>query len=211
LIQAIVFGGLGLAGVDVSGESAGALALAALAVGTALTFFGVALVQAATACALVRLDEGGSIGPIGAYRAALARARALFGATAIAVTVCAALSVTLVLAPVAIWLAVRWSLLAQVVELEGAPAREALRRSGALVRRRWLRVASIVGLGTVIPLAVGTLLGTLLIVRADDQLPLLRRARPPRARGGGRARGAAPRDLALRPLMPQLGCGTILM
>jgi hypothetical protein len=172
LIQAIVFGGFGLAGVDVSGEGAGALALVAVAVGTALTLFGLALVQAATACALVRLDEGGSIGPVEAYKAALARARTLFGATAIAVAVCAALSAIVVLAPVAIWLAVRFSLLAQVVELEGLPAREALGRSGALVRRRWLRVASIVGLGTLIPLAVGTLLGTLLILATEAPLAL---------------------------------------
>ncbi len=172
LLQSIVFGGFGLAGVDVSGESAGALALLGVAIGTALTFFGVALVQAATACAVARLDEGGSIGPIDAYKRALMRARTLFGATAIAVALCIALSATVVLAPVAIWLAVRFSLLAQVVELEGLPARESLRRSGALVRRRWLRVASIVGLGTLIPLAVGTLLGTVLIVATEAPLSL---------------------------------------
>jgi hypothetical protein len=172
VLQALVFGGLGRTGVDVSGEGAGALALFAVAVGTALTLFGVALVQAATACALVRLDEGGSIGPIEAYQRALLRARSLFGATAIAVALFVALSATIVLAPVAIWLAVRFSLLAQVVELEGLPVGAALRRSGALVRRRWFRVAAIVGLGTVIPLAVGTLLGTLLILATQAPLAL---------------------------------------
>ena len=172
VLQALVFGGLGRTGVDVSGEGAGALALFAVAVGTALTLFGVALVQAATACALVRLDEGGSIGPIEAYQRALLRARSLFGATAIAVALFVALSATIVLAPVAIWLAVRFSLVAQVVELEGLPVGAALRRSGALVRRRWFRVAAIVGLGTVIPLAVGTLLGTLLILATQAPLAL---------------------------------------
>src|SRR5918994_666139 len=172
VLQALVFGGLGRTGVDVSGEGAGALALFAVAVGTALTLFGVALVQAATACALVRLDEGGSIGPIEAYQRALLRARSVFGATAIAVALFVALSATIVLAPVAIWLAVRFSLLAQVVELEGLPVGAALRRSGALVRRRWFRVAAIVGLGTVIPHAVGTLLGTLLILATQAPLAL---------------------------------------
>jgi hypothetical protein len=54
--------------------------------------------------------------------------------------------------------------LAQVVELESRSAVESLRRSGALVRGRWLRVASLVGVGAVVVLAAGPLLGALLIV-----------------------------------------------
>jgi hypothetical protein len=83
------------------------------------------------------------------------------------------LNATTVLIPVAIWLAVRWLLLAQVVELEGRSAVDGLRRSSALVRGRWLRVASLVGVGALIALVAGPLLGALLILLTDAPLPLL--------------------------------------
>jgi hypothetical protein len=173
LVQALVIGGLGVAENDASGESAGAVVLLTLAVGTILTLLGLALVQAATACALVEIDQGRTIGPIHAYRLALTRVRPLLGALAIAVVVWVVLSSTGVLLPVAIWLAVGWALLAQVVELEGCSAIGALRRSGRLVRRRWFRVASLVGVGVVLVLAIGPLAGAVLIVLTDAPLPLL--------------------------------------
>ncbi len=77
------------------------------------------------------------------------------------------------LLPVAIWLAVRWTLLAQVVELEERSAVGGLRRSSELVRGRWLRVASLVGVGAVLALAAGPVLGALLILVTDAPLALL--------------------------------------
>jgi hypothetical protein len=74
---------------------------------------------------------------------------------------------------VAVWLAVRWMLLAQVVELEEPSAVGGLRRSSELVRGRWLRIASLVGVGALLALAAGPLLGSLLIVLTDAPLPLL--------------------------------------
>jgi hypothetical protein len=74
---------------------------------------------------------------------------------------------------VAIWLAVRWSLLAQAVELEGRGSLAALRRSRELVRGRWLRVASLVGVSAVVALAAGPLLGALLILTTDAPFALL--------------------------------------
>ena len=77
---------------------------------------------------------------------------------------------TTVLAPVALVLAVRWSLLAQVAGLEEARGgRWALRRSGELVRGRWLRVASLVGVGALLTLAAGPLLGALLIFATESR------------------------------------------
>jgi hypothetical protein len=84
-----------------------------------------------------------------------------------------ALTATAVLIPVALWLAVRWSLLAQVVELEGASAMEGLQRSSRLVRGRWFRVASLVGVGLVLALAIGPLVGALLILLTHASLPML--------------------------------------
>ena len=167
VLQALVFGGFGLAGVETSGEGAGALVLLVAAVGLSLTLLGISLVQAATACALVHIDEGGSIGPVDAYRRALTQVRPLLGGIGIAVAIWVVLGLTVLLLPVAIWFAVRVSLLAQVVELEDASAVTALRRSSALVRGRWWRVASLVGLGSLIPLAVGPLLGAVLILVLD--------------------------------------------
>jgi hypothetical protein len=173
IVQALVLGGFGLLGVDTTGESAGALALVIVAIGTTLTLLGLALVQAATACALVRIDQGESIGPLEAYRLALRRILPLLRALAIAVAVWIVLTTTAVLIPVAIWLAVRWSLLAQVVEVEDRSGLASLRRSAELVRRRWIRVASLVGVSAVLALVAGPFLGALLIILTDAPLALL--------------------------------------
>jgi hypothetical protein len=173
VVQALVLGGFGLLGIDTSGEAAGALALLVVFLGTTLALLAFGLVQAATTCALVQVDGGKEIGPIDAYRIALRRFRPLLGGLLLAVGAWVALTATAVLIPVALWLAVRWSLLAQVVELEGATAVNGLHRSSRLVRGRWLRVASLVGVGLVLALAIGPLVGALLILVTHASLPLL--------------------------------------
>jgi hypothetical protein len=172
-LEAVVFGGFGLLGVEATGEEAGALAVLLVAIGVSLSLLGLGLVQAATACALVHLDEGRAIGPLRAYRIAFGRIRPLLGGLVLAVAVWFALSLTTILLPVALWLAVRWALLAQVVELEGRSGIDALRRSSELVRGRWLRVASLFAIGVGLVLAAGPVLGALLIVLTDAPLPLL--------------------------------------
>jgi hypothetical protein len=173
IVQALVLGGFGLAGVDATVEGAGALVLLLVAIGLTLTLLGLALVQAATACALILIDAGDEIGPVEAYRRALVQIRPLLGALGIAVGVWVLLTATAFLFPVALWLAVRWSLLAPVVEIEGRSAVSALRRSSELVRGHWLRVASLVGVGTVLALAAGPFLGALLILLTDAPPALL--------------------------------------
>ena len=172
-LQALILGGFGLAGVDTTGEEAGALLFLVVAVGTTLTLLGVGLVQAAATCALVEIEAGREIGPIQAYRVALRRTRPLLGGLGIAVAIGLALVTTTVLIPIAIWLAVRWLLLPQVVELEDRSAVGALRRSAQLVSGRWLRVASLVGVGALIALAAGPLIGALLIFLTNAPLALL--------------------------------------
>jgi hypothetical protein len=173
LLEALVFGGFGLVGVDTTGESAGALALLVVAIATTLTFLGMGLVQAATACALVRIDEGKAIGSIHAYRLAFENVRTLLSALALAVAMWFALTISTILLPVAVWLVVRWSLLAQVVELEGRSPLGALRRSSDLVRGRWLRVVSLVGASAILAFVAGPVLGATLILLTDAPLPLL--------------------------------------
>jgi hypothetical protein len=171
--QALLVGGFGLVGVETTGEGAGVLVLLVVTLGLTLTLLGLALVQAATARALVEIDRGRDIGPIDAYRLAFRPVRPLVGALVGAVAVWVVLNATLVLAPVALWLAVRWSLLAPVAELEEHRAYATLRRSAELVRGRWLRVASLVGVGTLLALVAGPFLGALLIILTDAPLALL--------------------------------------
>jgi hypothetical protein len=156
-----------------TGELAGLFSYLAVVIGTALTLLALGLVIAATACALVELDAGRAVGATRAYRLALGRLRPLLGSIAISVAMLVLLATTVFLAPVAIWLAVRWALFAPVVELEQRTGAGALRRSAELVHGRWLRVASLVGLGALIALAAGPLLGALLIFVSAASLALL--------------------------------------
>jgi hypothetical protein len=166
LAQWVLVGGLDLAG-SVGGEAASLFAFLAVVVGAALTLLGLGLVQAATACALLEVDAGRQVGPVDAYRLAVRRSRPLLGAIALFVLVWIVLTSTVVLIPVAVWLAVRWALVAPVVELEDRRAYASLRRSAALVRSRWIKVASLVGVSAVAAIFTGPLLGALLIILTD--------------------------------------------
>ena len=117
-LQWLVYRAVDLVGV-VTGQGAGVFAALALVIGTTLTLLVLGLVQAATACALVEIDEGRPIGAAAAYRLALRRLRPLLRTIALFVAAWVALTLTTFLIPVALWLAVRWCLLAPVVELEG--------------------------------------------------------------------------------------------
>jgi hypothetical protein len=173
LVQALLVGGLGWAEREVTGQAAGVLVFVAVTIGLTLTLLGLALVQAATARALVEIDSGREIGPVDAYRLAFRPARPLLGALLGAVAVWVVLNATVVLAPVAVWLAVRWALLAPVAELEERKAYATLQRSAELVRGHWVRVASLVGIGVVLAVAIGPLVGALLIIATDAPFALL--------------------------------------
>ncbi|HEU4449300.1 MAG TPA: hypothetical protein VFR63_04860 [Gaiellaceae bacterium] len=164
LLQAVVLGASRVAGIDTDGESGGLLVLLVVAVGTTLTLLGVGVVQAATVRALVEIDEGRPIGPLGAYRLVLDSILPLLGAIALAVVVVSLLASSVFLLPIAVWLAVRWALVVPVVELEGLFSLEALRRSGRLVRREWLKVASLTVVGAGLALLAGPLAGALLLL-----------------------------------------------
>jgi len=172
LLQWLLYRGIDLVGV-VTGQGAGAFAVLALMIGTTLTLLVLGLVQAATACALVEIDAGRPIGPVGAYRLALRRIRPLLRTIALFVVAWMALTATAFLIPVALWLAVRWCLLAPVVELEDSGGIAALRRSAGLVRGRWLRVGSLVGVSAAVAIIAGPLLGVALIFLTEMPLALL--------------------------------------
>ena len=141
--------------------------------GTTLTLLGLGLVLAATMRALVEIDSGRRIGPVRAYRLTFDSIRPLLGSLLIAVAVVTVLLSSLLLVPIAIWLAVRWALIVPVVELEGHSTRGALRRSARLVRQEWLKVALVVIVGGGLALLAGPLIGALLILGTDVPLALL--------------------------------------
>jgi hypothetical protein len=158
---------------SVTGDLAGLVTYLALAIGLLLTLGAFGVVQTATARALVELDGGRTVGAADAYRFALRRLGPLLATVALVSVIWVALTTTGFLIPIAIWLAVRWALLAPVVELDDLSGRAALRRSGTLVRSHWIRVGSLVGLSTAIALVAGPLLGTLLIFASNSSLALL--------------------------------------
>ena len=172
VLQALITGAAGFAGIDADGEGATLLVLLVVALLTTLTLAGVGLVQAAAARALVEVDEGRPVGPVDAYRLALDSVRPLLGALAIAVILVSLLTTSVILIPIAVWLAVRWALIAPIVELETHSALGALRRSGKLVRLNWLKVATLAIVGGALALAVGPALGVLLILLLDAPLAL---------------------------------------
>ena len=125
------------------------------------------LVQAATARALVEIDAGRPIGPLRAYWLAFESVRPLLGALLVAAIAVSLLLSSLFLIPIAVWLAGRWALTVPVVEIERVSAIGALRRSGRLVGRRWLKVASLIVAGGALVLVAGPLVGVGLIILTD--------------------------------------------
>jgi hypothetical protein len=173
LLQTVLLRSSSILGVETDGERGGVLVFVALALGTGLTLAGLGFVQAATARALVEIDGGRRITPLGAYRLALDSIRPLVAAVLMVAFAVSLLASSFLLIPIAIWLAVRWALIVPAVELEGCPPRSALRRSAHLVRQGWLKVASLVVVGAVLALVAGPLLGALLILLTSAPLALL--------------------------------------
>jgi hypothetical protein len=167
LLQSLVLGGTGFLGIETGAEGHGLLAFFVLAIGTALTLIGLGLVQAATARALVEVDQGRAIGPLRAYVLASDGIWPLLGALLIASAAVSLLASSLYLIPIAVWLAGRWALIAPSIELERLSAVEGLRRSNRLVRRNWLKVASLIVVGAALATAVGPIVGVLLILGTD--------------------------------------------
>jgi len=174
LLQALVLHATSIIGVQSAGGRTGSfLSYVVLVIGTSLTLLALGIVMAATARALVEIDEGRAVGPIGAYRLAFDSVKPLFAALLIAVLVVALLTSTIFLLPIAVWLAGRWALIAPAVELEDVSGAAGLRRSGRLVRRRWLKVASLIVVGAGFVLILGPLIGALLILGTSAPLWLV--------------------------------------
>lgn len=124
-------------------------------------------VMAALYEATFATTRGDTIGFTQAVRQAFPRLVYLFGVTIMAGLACGALAITIVGLPVAVWLAVRWSLIGPVSVAEKLYLTHIFRRSMVLVRGRWWRtfgVHILFGIVFVLPLGAATFgLGATLI------------------------------------------------
>src|SRR4029079_4496594 len=122
LLQGVVLHATNVLGIQTGGESNGLVAVVVLAIGTALTLVALGVTQAATARALVEIDEGRRIGPIRAYGLAADSVVPLLGALLVATVIVSLLGGCVFLLPFAVWLAGRWALIAPAIELERVSA-----------------------------------------------------------------------------------------
>ena len=173
LFQAVVLHATNVLGVQAGRSSGSFLSYIVVAIGTALTLLALGLVIAATARALIEIDEERDVGPLRAYRLTLDSVTQLFIGLLIAVLVVSLLATTIFLLPIAIWLAGRWALIVPALELENVSGYGALRRSGRLVRGRWLKVTSLIVAGGAFVLVLGPLVGALLILGTTAPLWLV--------------------------------------
>jgi hypothetical protein len=173
VLQALVLHATSVFGVQTGGENSGPLSYIVVAIGTALTLLGLGLVQAATARALVEIDEDRSVGPLIAYRLAFGSVTQLFTGLLVAALAVSLLATTIFLLPIAIWLAGRWALIVPSLELEGGSGLGALRRSGQLVSGRWLKTTSLIVVGGALVLVLGPLVGGLILLGTTAPLWLV--------------------------------------
>jgi hypothetical protein len=166
LVQTLLLHGTSVLGIESGAEGNSFLAFVVVAIGTALTLLGLGLVQAATARALVELDQGRAIGPLRAYLLARQSIRPLLGALVLAALVVSLLASSIYLLPIAVWLAGLWALIAPTIELEAVSALAGLRRSRQLVRGKWFKVTSLIVVGAGLAIAIGPLVGVALILVA---------------------------------------------
>jgi hypothetical protein len=172
-LQSVLFRATSIVGITADAEGGGFRVGLAVWLGTVLTLLTLALVQAACARAITEIDAGRDVDAQRAYRVSLDSAWPLLGALAIGVAVVTLLSISVFLIPIAIWLAVRWALLVPAVELEDTATLGALRRSGELVRRQWLKVGTLVVVAAALAIVLGPLLGAVLILLVDAPFELV--------------------------------------
>jgi hypothetical protein len=153
--------------VETAGDTSVSVAGLVFSLGLLFNIVALSFVQAATAFAMSAVDRGERVTPLLAYRKALPNVPALAGWVLIAALVIAVLDLTVVGIPIAVWLVVRWSLLAQVVQLDEDAGSWPLRRSAAVVRGHWFRVALFTVIVAGVGLALGPFVGGLLLLATN--------------------------------------------
>lgn len=149
--------------VNSAGGTNAVVVFLAVMVGVFFTVFGLAVLNGATALAMVDLDAGRQTNAVAAYKKVLPKLGSILGVVLIAAVIIGLVSLTTIGLLLGVWLVVRWAFIAQVVLLEDRSALGALRRSAQLVRGNWWRTASLLLFVIVVALLLGPLVGTLLL------------------------------------------------
>jgi hypothetical protein len=164
VLQYLLFRIGGLNGLVASAGSTNAVVdFLAILLGVIITVFGLAVIESATAIAMVEIDSGRQVGAMNAYRKTLPKLGSLLGTVLIVALALTIVSFTAIGVLLAVLLVVRWSFLSQVLVLEDTSGLAGLRHSARLVRESWWRVASMILFITVIALLLGPLVGTVLL------------------------------------------------
>jgi hypothetical protein len=168
-IQALLLTASSILGAADQGAAAGLFVWVAITIGSMLTWLGLGIVQAVTVRAMIEIDAGRRPGPITAFRLAATHGRVLWSIV-IFVVVTSLLTTSVLLIPIAIWLAVRWSLVVPAVVLGHRRPIEGFQRSARLIRGHWIKVATLTIVLGLIAVVLGPLVGTALIL--STSLPL---------------------------------------
>jgi hypothetical protein len=167
-VQYATFSVGGLSGlVAAAGRTNAFVDLLAIGLGILIVVVGLAVVESATAVAMVEIDQGRSVTALGAYRKALPSMVSLLSAVLIATVAFVLVSLTAIGVILAAFLVVRWCLVPQVHVLENTSGLPALRRSARLVRGDGWRVACLLLFVTLLAVLLGPLCGTLLLFVTD--------------------------------------------
>ena len=110
------------------------------------------------------LSEGNDASGMEAVRRAWSHAGALAVGLFWSFASVVALLITVIGAPVAVWLLVRFQFMPQAVVSEDLTGRQGLTRSSQLVKGRWFHTALMIGLFNVLVLGSGMIVGLLLLV-----------------------------------------------
>jgi hypothetical protein len=159
--------------VESAGESNAFVASLALGLGILLSFLGIVIVQTVTALAMARIDHAERARPSFLYRESPRRVWTVIKALLIVAAVVVVLNLSVVGIPVAIWLVVRWGLMAPLIALEGAGPLDALRRSARLVKGHWWKAGSITVCTTGFALILGPVVGALLLLASDASFDIV--------------------------------------
>lgn len=163
-VQSLLVETPAVAGVPTGGEAGGLRVVVAGLITATLVGATLVLVLAATARAVVELDAGRPVSAASAYRGVRPHLRSLVGALAVATFLVSVCTVTVFLVPLAVVLAVAFALFVPVVELERRTAWGGLQRSAHLVRRRMLKVSTLLALAVLLAFAVGPAVGMLVLL-----------------------------------------------
>jgi hypothetical protein len=145
----------------------------ALLFGQLSTIVGAVLVSAAAAEALKRIDEGGRLDALTAYRNSGSRVGSLAWAWTRIIVVAGLLTITVVGIPLAVVYLVRKAVVTQVCVIEDRDATPSLRRSSKLVRGHGLRVLAIAACVNVTAYLLGPLIGVLFLFLTPSSLSLI--------------------------------------